>query len=69
MLKNSPLALLLCQWEKGIAELFKSLGATVVIEGGQTMNPSTEDIVQAIEETNAEQVLILPNNGNIVDGC
>ncbi|MGP4080272.1 DAK2 domain-containing protein [Pseudalkalibacillus sp. R45] len=50
----------------GIEELFKSLGATVVIAGGQTMNPSTEDIVKAIQEANAEKLLILPNNGNIV---
>ncbi|MDQ0230574.1 DAK2 domain-containing protein [Metabacillus malikii] len=51
---------------KGIAQLFRSIGANVVIEGGQTMNPSTEDIVQAIKDVNAENVLILPNNSNIV---
>ncbi|PAD70254.1 hypothetical protein CHH83_04405 [Bacillus sp. 7586-K] len=51
---------------QGIAELFKSIGANVVIEGGQTMNPSTEDIVQAIHDANAENVIILPNNSNIV---
>lgn len=51
---------------EGIAELFKSIGATYVIEGGQTMNPSTEDIVKAIEEANAEKVIILPNNKNII---
>ncbi|RDI47499.1 DAK2 domain-containing protein [Falsibacillus pallidus] len=51
---------------KGIAELFRSIGASVVIEGGQTMNPSTEDIVKAIEEANAEKVIILPNNKNII---
>lgn len=50
----------------GIADLFKSLGAGAVIEGGQTMNPSTEDIVKAIEEVNAKHVYILPNNSNIV---
>ncbi|MFT0800705.1 DAK2 domain-containing protein [Bacillus swezeyi] len=50
----------------GIAELFESIGATAVIEGGQTMNPSTEDIVQAIQDANAETVVILPNNSNIV---
>jgi DAK2 domain fusion protein YloV len=50
----------------GIAKLFSSLGAGAVIEGGQTMNPSTEDIVKAIEEVNAKQVFILPNNSNIV---
>ncbi|WP_078547206.1 DAK2 domain-containing protein [Litchfieldia alkalitelluris] len=50
----------------GISEMFKSLGANGVIEGGQTMNPSTEDIVKAIEEIHAENVYILPNNKNII---
>ncbi|EIJ81539.1 Dak phosphatase [Bacillus methanolicus PB1] len=50
----------------GIAELFRSIGAHAVIEGGQTMNPSTEDIVKAIKEVNAKKVIILPNNKNIV---
>ncbi|MFC3882615.1 DAK2 domain-containing protein [Bacillus songklensis] len=50
----------------GIADLFRSIGAKAVIEGGQTMNPSTEDIVRAIQEVNAEKVIILPNNSNIV---
>ncbi|PGS53719.1 DAK2 domain-containing protein [Bacillus sp. AFS041924] len=50
----------------GIKALFESIGASVVIEGGQTMNPSTEDIVKAIEQCNAENVIVLPNNGNIV---
>ncbi|PIC68804.1 hypothetical protein CSV71_07215 [Sporosarcina sp. P21c] len=51
---------------EGIAELLKSIGASAVIEGGQTMNPSTEDIVKAIQEIGAERVLILPNNKNII---
>ena len=50
----------------GIAELFKSIGAHAVIEGGQTMNPSTEDIVKAINEVHAKKVFILPNNKNII---
>ncbi len=50
----------------GIADLFKSIGAHAVIEGGQTMNPSTEDIVKAIKEVNAKKVIILPNNKNII---
>lgn len=50
----------------GIAELLKSIGASAVIEGGQTMNPSTEDIVKAIREIGAKKVLILPNNKNII---
>jgi DAK2 domain fusion protein YloV len=51
---------------KGIADLFRSIGTHSVIEGGQTMNPSTEDIVQAIKDVHAENVIILPNNSNIV---
>ncbi|MBT2637177.1 DAK2 domain-containing protein [Bacillus sp. ISL-39] len=50
----------------GIAELFRSIGANAVIEGGQTMNPSTEDIIKAIKEVNARKVIILPNNKNII---
>ncbi|EOT33855.1 DAK2 domain-containing protein [Enterococcus durans] len=50
---------------EGIQELFKSLGANYVISGGQTMNPSTEDIVKAIQEVNADKVIVLPNNKNI----
>jgi uncharacterized protein len=50
----------------GIAELFKSIGAHAVIEGGQTMNPSTEDIVKAVKEVNAKKIFILPNNKNII---
>ena len=46
-------------------ELFTSLGVHYVISGGQTMNPSTQDIMDAIEAINAEQVIILPNNKNI----
>lgn len=50
----------------GIAELFKSIGAQAVIEGGQTMNPSTEDIVSAIKAVNAKKIIVLPNNKNII---
>jgi DAK2 domain fusion protein YloV len=50
----------------GISELFKSIGAKSIIEGGQTMNPSTEDIVKAVEEAYADHVIILPNNKNII---
>ncbi|WP_312469258.1 DAK2 domain-containing protein [Neobacillus sp.] len=50
----------------GIADLFKSIGAHAVIEGGQTMNPSTEDIVKAVKQVNAKKVFILPNNKNII---
>ncbi|MBA4494754.1 DAK2 domain-containing protein [Paenactinomyces guangxiensis] len=51
---------------EGIANIFRSLGVDVVIEGGQTMNPSTEDIVKAIEQISAEHILVLPNNKNII---
>ena len=50
----------------GNRRLFESYGATRVIEGGQTMNPSTEDIVKAIEATPATEVLVLPNNSNVI---
>lgn len=50
----------------GVAKLFKSIGAHAVIEGGQTMNPSTEDIVKAIKDVHAKKVIILPNNKNII---
>lgn len=50
----------------GIADLFRSIGAHAVIEGGQTMNPSTEDIVKAVKEVNAKKIIILPNNKNII---
>ena len=50
----------------GMEEIFKSLGADYVISGGQTMNPSTEDMVNAIEKVNADTVFILPNNKNII---
>jgi hypothetical protein len=51
---------------EGNRRLFKSLGATTVIEGGQTMNPSAAEIVEAIEATPAAEVIVLPNNSNVV---
>ena len=50
---------------EGVAEIFKNLGATYVLSGGQTMNPSTQDIVDAIAKTKKDKVIILPNNKNI----
>lgn len=50
----------------GIAELFRELGVDTVVSGGQTMNPSTEDLLQAVHATPAKQVFILPNNKNII---
>ncbi|MCZ2258826.1 DAK2 domain-containing protein [Sporosarcina sp. G11-34] len=64
--QKHPYAIVTVAMGSGIAELLKSVGASVVIEGGQTMNPSTEDIVKAIEKVGAERVLILPNNKNII---
>ncbi|WP_020059191.1 DAK2 domain-containing protein [Bacillus sp. 123MFChir2] len=64
--EKQPYGIVTVAMGSGIKKLFESIGATQVIEGGQTMNPSTEDIVKAIEEANAEKVIILPNNGNIV---
>lgn len=51
---------------EGIKQLFYNLGASQVIEGGQTMNPPVEEFVQAIEKTPARQVLVLPNNKNLI---
>lgn len=51
---------------EGMNEIFRGLGADYIIEGGQTMNPSTEDMLNAIEHVNAEHIFILPNNKNIV---
>ena len=50
----------------GISKIFKDFGVDYIIEGGQTMNPSTDDIVKAIEKINAENIFILPNNSNII---
>lgn len=51
---------------EGISEIFKSMGATHIISGGQTMNPSTEDIVKVIEQPKCKRAIILPNNKNIL---
>ncbi len=50
----------------GMKSIFQDLGCSVVIEGGQTMNPSTEDIINAINKVNAEEIFIFPNNKNII---
>ena len=51
---------------EGLNEIFKSLGVDYLIEGGQTMNPSTQDMLNAIEKVNADNIFILPNNKNII---
>ena len=50
----------------GLSDIFRGIGADCLIEGGQTMNPSTEDMLKAIERVNAENIFILPNNKNII---
>lgn len=61
----SEIAVISISSGSGVATLFKSLGVSYILSGGQTMNPSTEDIVKAIEATKAKNVIILPNNKNI----
>lgn len=50
----------------GLAEIFTSLGAAKVVKGGQTMNPSTQEILEAVESVGSDHVVILPNNGNVI---
>lgn len=64
--EKHPYAVVTVSMGEGISDMLKSIGASYVIEGGQTMNPSTEDIVKAVKEIGAEKVLILPNNKNII---
>ncbi|MGC5327216.1 DAK2 domain-containing protein [Brevibacillus sp. SYSU BS000544] len=61
-----PYGLIAVAAGSGIADIFRSMGVHVVVEGGQTMNPSTEDFMNAINGLNAEKIIILPNNSNII---
>lgn len=61
-----PYGIIAVAMGEGVVEIFKSLGVDYVISGGQTMNPSTEDIIKAIEKIHAENYIILPNNSNII---
>ncbi len=63
---RKPMGFITVSIGEGINGIFKELGADYIIEGGQTMNPSTEDMLNAIEQVNADTVFILPNNKNIV---
>lgn len=63
---HSEFAVVTVAMGTGIADLFSSLGVAKVIEGGQTMNPSTEDFLKAIDECNSKKVVLLPNNSNII---
>ena len=60
-----PLGFVAVAAGSGEAEILESLGVDVVVSGGQTMNPSTADLLEAVSRVNAESVIILPNNGNI----
>ena len=61
-----PLGVIAVAAGSGQAEILRSLGVDIVVEGGQTMNPSTADILAAAKQARAEQVIVLPNNGNII---
>ncbi len=63
---TKPYAFIGVAMGSGIAKILRDLGVDHIIEGGQTMNPSTEDIMKAVEGANAEQIFILPNNSNII---
>lgn len=63
---KKPVGFIAVSIGEGIGNIFKELGVDYLIEGGQTMNPSTDDMLQAIEKVNAETVFILPNNKNII---
>ena len=63
---RKPIGFITVSIGEGINGIFKELGADYIIEGGQTMNPSTEDMLNAIEQVNADAIFILPNNKNIV---
>ena len=64
--EKQPYGIITVAQGTGLKEMFLSIGATSVIEGGQTMNPSTEDFIRAIEKVNADHIIILPNNSNII---
>ena len=61
-----PLGIVAVAAGKGLEDIFKDIGAAGIIPGGQTMNPSTEDILNAVQKVNAKSVIILPNNSNII---
>ncbi len=63
---RKPVGFIAVSVGEGINEIFKGLGVDYIIEGGQTMNPSTEDMLNAIDKVNADAIYILPNNKNII---
>ena len=64
--ERKPVGFISVSIGEGIAEIFRDLGVDYLIEGGQTMNPSTEDMLNAIEKVNADTIFIFPNNKNII---
>lgn len=66
MMPHKDTAFIAVSVGEGINEIFRGLGVDYIIEGGQTMNPSTEDMLTAIEQVNADNIFILPNNKNII---
>ncbi len=64
--ERAPYGFIAVSSGEGLSEIFKGIGADCLIEGGQTMNPSTEDMLQAISQVNADTIYILPNNKNII---
>ena len=63
---RKPMGFITVSIGEGLNEIFRELGADYIIEGGQTMNPSTEDMLNAVDHVNADTIFILPNNKNIV---
>lgn len=63
---KKPMGFITVSIGDGMNEIFRELGADYIIEGGQTMNPSTDDMLKAIDQVNAETIFILPNNKNII---
>ncbi|SFE48694.1 DAK2 domain-containing protein [Peptostreptococcus sp. D1] len=64
--ESKPFGFITTTMGKGLAGIFEEFGVDIVIEGGQTMNPSTEDFINAINMVNADNIFILPNNGNVI---
>ncbi|MDD6651097.1 MAG: DAK2 domain-containing protein [Eggerthellales bacterium] len=65
-IERKPMGVVSVAPGSGNAEILKSLGVDVVVSGGQTMNPSTKDLMEAVEQCNADAVIIMPNNSNII---
>lgn len=63
---RKPLGIVAVAVGEGLEEIFRSLGADAVVKGGQSMNPSTEELLAAVEQTGADEAIILPNNSNVI---